>query len=72
MRIDVDRDVCVGAGQCVLTAPELFDQSHDDGRVVLRERQPSTADSADSADAADAAEAAVNLCPARALRIVSE
>lgn len=64
MRIDVDRDVCVGAGQCVLTAPELFDQSHDDGRVVLRTPQPSTA-----ADTADAAEAAVNLCPAQALRL---
>jgi ferredoxin len=30
----VDRAVCVGAAQCVLAAPELFEQD-DEGLVVL-------------------------------------
>ena len=32
MRARVDRDRCIGAGTCVLTAPEVFDQ--DDAGVV--------------------------------------
>ena len=39
MKVTVDVDKCVGAGQCVLAAPEVFDQREDDGLVVLlRER----------------------------------
>lgn len=34
MKIEADRDVCIGAGMCMLTAPEVFDQD-DDGVVVL-------------------------------------
>lgn len=33
-RIEVDRSRCVGAGQCVLSAPDVFDQD-DDGMVRL-------------------------------------
>jgi ferredoxin len=35
MRIVADTSRCVGAGQCVLTDPAVFDQSQDDGTVVL-------------------------------------
>ncbi|HXA62668.1 MAG TPA: ferredoxin, partial [Streptosporangiaceae bacterium] len=35
-----DKDVCVGAGMCVLTAPELFDQD-DDGLVAVLRSDPS-------------------------------
>jgi ferredoxin len=63
MRIVVDRERCVGAGQCVLAAPEVFDQSEDDGRVLLRP----------DADAdRTPAPAAVDLCPSRALSLVPE
>jgi ferredoxin len=31
----VNRDLCIGAGLCVMTAPEVFDQADDDGLVVL-------------------------------------
>ena len=31
MRIVADTDVCVGAGQCVLADPTVFDQNEDDG-----------------------------------------
>ena len=35
VRIIADRNRCVGAGQCVLSAPDVFDQSDEDGRVVI-------------------------------------
>ncbi|WP_246178215.1 ferredoxin [Actinomadura decatromicini] len=34
-RLNVDRELCLGAGRCVLTDPDLFDQDEDDGRVLL-------------------------------------
>lgn len=32
--IEIDTDVCIGAGQCALTAPEVFTQD-DDGYSAL-------------------------------------
>jgi ferredoxin len=63
MRVIADTDVCVAAGQCVLTADDLFDQD-DDGIVVLTRTEV-------PAGREDAARRAVSLCPARALRIAS-
>ncbi|WP_026119861.1 ferredoxin [Nocardiopsis ganjiahuensis] len=40
MRVEVDRDLCCGAGQCALIVPEVFDQDEDDGLVVLLEDAP--------------------------------
>jgi ferredoxin len=60
--LTADRDVCIGSGQCVRTAPDLFD-SADDGLVEIR-RQPEPAELDDAVDA-------VRLCPSRALRLVS-
>ena len=34
MRIGIDKDVCIGAGQCALTAPSVFTQD-DDGFSAL-------------------------------------
>ncbi|MEV4381254.1 ferredoxin [Streptosporangium sp. NPDC049644] len=34
MHVNVNAESCIGAGQCVLIAPEVFDQS-DDGTVVV-------------------------------------
>jgi ferredoxin len=39
MRIDVETDRCIGAGQCVLSAPDVFDQ-RDDGLVELLTPEP--------------------------------
>jgi ferredoxin len=61
MRIEADRDVCVGSGQCVLTTAEVFDQD-DDGIVVLLTDRPDGVD-------ADRAREAVGLCPSHALAI---
>ncbi|MEU3337844.1 ferredoxin [Streptomyces sp. NPDC002144] len=33
-RIEIDRDVCIGAGQCALAAPKVFTQD-DDGLSTL-------------------------------------
>ncbi|GAB2863326.1 ferredoxin [Actinocorallia aurea] len=35
VRLRADLTACRGAGQCVFTAPELFDQDDEEGRVVL-------------------------------------
>ncbi len=61
MRVAADHDTCVGAGMCVTTAPDVFDQG-DDGLVApLVEQVPSAHQAA--------ARSAVALCPAGALRL---
>jgi ferredoxin len=65
MRIIADVDRCVGAGQCVLTEPRLFDQHPADGTVVILDHQP-------AADLVEAAYEAVQLCPSRALSVTNE
>ncbi|QXE38423.1 ferredoxin [Streptomyces sp. GMY02] len=59
MKINIDRDKCCGAGQCVLAAPNLFDQD-DDGIVLLLNESPGEAE-------APAAHEAAILCPAAAI-----
>jgi ferredoxin len=61
MHVVADRDVCIGAGMCVLTAPAVFDQT-DDGLVEVLVDAPGEADAAAVRDA-------VKLCPSGALRI---
>lgn len=39
VKITVDRDACIGAGMCALTAPHLFDQD-DNGTSVVTEPSP--------------------------------
>ncbi|MFE3683204.1 ferredoxin [Streptomyces sp. NPDC059095] len=62
MKVSADRDVCVGAGLCALTAPGVFDQD-DDGVVDVLTPDPDGAQQ-------PAARQAVNLCPSGAARIV--
>ncbi|MFE2939712.1 ferredoxin [Streptomyces sp. NPDC059255] len=62
LRIVADRARCVGAGQCVLTAPELFDQSDDDGTVVVLVDEVGE-------DDLDKVREAVHLCPSGALAL---
>jgi len=40
MRVSVEEDRCCGSGQCVLLAPDVFDQREDDGTVVLLDPAP--------------------------------
>lgn len=62
MRVEADRDMCIGAGQCVLAAPGLFDQDEDDGLVVLLDPAP-------GAEQEDAARAAAAACPASVITV---
>jgi ferredoxin len=40
LRVSVNQDVCVGAGLCVLSTAEVFDQRDEDGVVTLKMEEP--------------------------------
>jgi ferredoxin len=40
MRVILDQDRCVASGQCVLAAPEVFDQREEDGIAILLDASP--------------------------------
>ena len=61
MKIEVDREVCIQAGNCVMAADTLFDQDDDGVVVVLVDEVPE--------DEEDHAREAVKLCPSQALRV---
>ena len=60
MKVTIDIDKCIGAGQCVLSAPDVFDQRDEDGLVVLLNPTPSAGQATDVKHAAA-------LCPAQAI-----
>jgi ferredoxin len=60
--IRVDRNKCCASGQCVMSAPDVFDQSSEDGRVLLLVAKPDDS-------RADAVHEAVECCPAGAITI---
>ena len=60
MKITVDEPACVAAGQCVLIAPEVFDQREEDGIVVLLEETPAP-------PLHDAVRESAAVCPAAAI-----
>ena len=62
MKVFVDQDKCVASGQCVLAAPDVFDQREQDGIVVLLAENP-------PAELADAVREAAALCPALAIEV---
>ena len=39
MHIDIDKDVCIGAGQCALAAPGVFTQDDDGYSTLLPGRE---------------------------------
>jgi ferredoxin len=65
MRIVTDTGRCVGAGQCALTEPAVFDQSDEDGTVVL------LTDHAEG-ETLDRVREAIELCPSQALSLKEE
>ncbi|MGE0796953.1 MAG: ferredoxin [Lautropia sp.] len=64
MKITVNESKCCGAGQCVLAAPDLFDQREDDGVVIVLISEPQGRQQA-------LAKEASRRCPAAAI-VVSE
>ncbi|WP_326822639.1 ferredoxin [Streptosporangium sp. NBC_01756] len=65
MKVIVDEVKCCGAGQCVLIAPEVFDQREDDGIVILLEPEP-------GADQHTLVREAAAVCPAAAIEVSEE
>lgn len=63
MKVEVDAANCIGSGQCVLAAPEVFDQNEDDGVVVLLNDAPPAEQSGPVREAA-------TVCPASVIRIL--
>jgi ferredoxin len=62
MHVTIHEEKCIGAGQCVLSAPSVFDQRDDDGVVILLNADPSDSEGADVRDAAA-------LCPAAVIEV---
>ncbi|MFI8962294.1 ferredoxin [Streptomyces sp. NPDC053493] len=64
MDVRVDRERCLGAGMCALTAPAVFDQDEDEGLVVLLDPRPPR-------EHRTAAALAAGLCPASAVTVTA-
>jgi ferredoxin len=62
MKVEVDVPKCVASGQCVLIAPEVFDQRDEDGMVVLLDGNPGP-------ELHEAVRESAMVCPAAAIRL---
>ncbi|SPF01575.1 ferredoxin [Streptomyces sp. MA5143a] len=65
MKVRVDTTRCCGAGQCVLLAPEVFDQRDEDGIVVLLTPEPAPPHH-------PAVREAAAVCPTSAITVAEE
>lgn len=65
MKVDLYEDRCVGAGQCTLVAPRVFDQREEDGIVIL------LADHPPFAEVLDEIREAQFVCPAQAIQVLT-
>lgn len=61
MKVHANRDVCIGAGQCVLAAEDVFDQD-DLGIVVLLDESPPI-------DTHEQVREAAKFCPVKAITL---
>jgi ferredoxin len=62
VKVSIEQDKCVAAGQCVSAAPDVFDQRDEDGIVVLL--TPSVPAGTD-----ESVRHAAAVCPAQAIHI---
>ncbi|MFI9291586.1 ferredoxin [Streptomyces gardneri] len=60
--LSVDRERCIGAGMCAMTAPDVFDQDPDEGLVLLLDTEPPAAHR-------PAARMAAGVCPSGAITL---
>jgi ferredoxin len=61
VKVQADRDVCISAGNCVMTAGAVFDQDDDGIVLVLVDEVPEGEE--------EHTREAVRLCPSQALRV---
>lgn len=59
--IRIDRDLCMGSGQCCWYAPNTFDQDDETVAIVIDVQ----------GDPAEAIKNAADSCPARAISIIA-
>ena len=64
MKVVADRDICIGAGMCVMTTDAVFDQDDEGIVVVLTEQIPAAEEMR--------VRNAVGLCPSGALSIAGQ
>ena len=62
IHVEVDRGLCIGSGDCVDTAPDVFQLDDEDKAVVV---------DPDGAPTDEVVDAAAN-CPVSAIRVVGE
>ena len=60
--VEADRGRCIGAGLCVLTAPEVFEHDDEEGLVLVLDAHPAEGHG-------EAVRLAQQLCPARAITV---
>jgi ferredoxin len=65
MRVVADTARCVGAGQCVLTEPAVFDQNDEDGTVIVLTEHV-------DGEKLTAVEEAVEMCPSQAISLTAD
>jgi ferredoxin len=65
VKILVEEDKCCSGGQCVLAAPDVFDQRDSDGVVVVLDAHPGP-------EQREAVEEAVQICPAAAITLLED
>jgi ferredoxin len=61
MRVRLQKDLCIGSGQCVLAAPAVFDQDEEGTVVLLTDPPPAEKD--------EAVRSAAHACPARVISV---
>jgi ferredoxin len=62
MKVIVDQDKCCAGGNCVVLAPDVFDQRDQDGVVVLLTETPGE-------ELHDAVREAADVCPSSAISV---
>ncbi|WP_320777772.1 ferredoxin [Streptomyces sp. CRN 30] len=65
MRVELDEPKCVASGQCVMAAPDVFDQREEDGIAFLLTERPGE-------ELLDDVREAAAVCPAVAIRLVEQ
>lgn len=65
MKIEIDEEKCTAAGQCVLAAPNVFDQRDSDGVVIVLDERPPESERV-------AVDDAIIRCPAAAIWLTDE
>jgi ferredoxin len=65
MRVEVDEPKCVAAGQCVMSAPDVFDQRDEDGVAIVLDPTPAE-------ELHESVREAAAVCPAAAIYLVEQ